>query len=618
MRFLISKTLLACTLVAAVTGGGAGCKKKPDPAKQGAAALAAAGRVEAPKELLVYIGVRSPQQTIDNALGLVSQFVPLPLSRDGLLDLFSQRAKLPRDLIEAIDITQPFWLLGLNDKLIKDKDPAVMIFPIRSRKAFEAALNKKLRKAGTEGKLTRYAPKPGAVGQQEVKLLITDRFVIAPTSARALAVTEPFIRGNLLRHAPLPSDLVMHVMVRNVMDDREGELDRTFKGAMDKMKANMQQPGPVDQQQVASATEKTLQRYIDALKSTSEIRLALDVSKEQLTVSLQGDGKAGGRLARLIGRQRPGEPFGYKLLPRSSWLVLSDRGNPEAARESDATWRPLLKELVKGLEPAKLQERLASALTAAAEVVSGDFSLALHRAPSGQGMTLSLVNRVTDAGKAQRALQELAGALGEWLEAALKQSADDPTRGLKIERKSFSHRTARGEVFRFKLQLPAEREEQLGKLVGLPLTLGVAFAGEVGLICAGKEAEAQLRELSEAVAGPGKLASSLADNPAFGRARTVARDRVGLLYVSAVDLVRWFEGTGHQEMETIAAAIRGQQVSTAPSLDWGVNARRSTADLTVRLPVEHFRVFKPILEELRKRGGGGSLLGGSRGGWQDL
>jgi hypothetical protein len=605
-------------LLCALALSAAGCKSDKKQDKPGAGAAGAAiKQVAPPKELLVYVGVKNPQQTIDNTLALANQFIPLPLTREGLLDLFSQRARLPRDLIEAIDITRPFWLLGLNDKVIKDKDPAVMIFPIRSRKAFEAALHKKLKKAGAEGKLTRYVPKPGAVGQQSVKLMIEDRFVIAPTSLRALKVTEPFIRGNLLAHAPLKSDVVVHVMVKHVMEDRASEIDKTFDRAMDKVRNNMQRTGPMDQKQVAGATEKTLQRYIDALKSTDEIRMALDVNKEQLTVSLQGDGKPGGRLAALTKRQRPGPPYAYGLLPGSSWLVLSDRGNPAAAKEGDATWRPLLKQLAKGLEPESLRDRVTAALVAASDVLTGDFSLALHKAPTGNGMALSLVTRVTDAGKAKQALQLVAGALGLWVKATLAQAKDETLRGMRVERKGLVQGKAQGELFRLHVQMEAARREQLEKMVGLPLTLGVVFSGNTALVTAGKGAEAQLRAMADAAEQGGKLAGGLAQSPGFNRARTLALNRVGMLYVSAVDLVRWFEGTGHQEMEAIAVAIKGKQVTTAPSLDWGVDAKRKTLDLTARLPAEHFRVFAPIINELRKRGGGG-LLGTSHGGWQDL
>jgi hypothetical protein len=606
-------TILLCALALPVTG----CKSKKKQDQPGAGAAGAAiKQVAPPKELLVYVGVKNPQQTIDSTLALANQFVPLPLTREGLLDLFSQRARLPRDLIEAIDITRPFWLLGLNDKVIKDKDPAVMVLPIHSRKAFEAALHKKLKKAGTEGKLTRYVPKPGAVGQQEVKLLIEERFVIAPTSVRALKVTEPFIRASLLAHAPLSSDVVVHVMVKHVMEDRGEEIDKTFDRAMDKVRTNMQRSGPMDQKQVAGATEKTLQRYVDALKSTDEIRLALDVSKEQLTLSLQGDGAAGGRLAALIKRQRPGPPYAYGLLPRSSWLVLSDRGNPAGAREGDATWRPLLTELVKGLEPDALRDRVTAALVAASDVLTGDFTLALHKAPTGDGMALSLVTRVTSAAKARQALQLVAGALGQWVKATLDQAKGGAPKGLRVERKGLVQGKAQGELFRLHMQLEAERRGQLEKMVGLPLTLGVAFSGDTALVTAGKGAEAQLRAMADAAAGGGKLADGLAQSPGFNRARTLSLNRVGMLYVSAVDLVRWFEGTGYAEMEAIAQAIKGKQVTTAPSLDWGVDAKRKTLDLTARLPAEHFRVFAPIINELLKRGGG--LLGTSRGGWKDL
>ena len=48
---------------------------------------------------------------------------------------------MPRELIEAVDIGRPLWLVGLDDGQVEgDHDPLVLLLPLRSRKAFEAAL----------------------------------------------------------------------------------------------------------------------------------------------------------------------------------------------------------------------------------------------------------------------------------------------------------------------------------------------------------------------------------------------------------------------------------------------------------------------------------------------
>jgi hypothetical protein len=340
------------------------------------------------------------------------------------------------------------------------------------------------------------------------------------------------------------------------------------------------------------------------------------VNKEQLTVTLSGEGLPGGRLQKLIKRQQVGDPFGHKLLPSSSWLVLSDHGNPEAAAEGKQTWQPLLKEMLKNpkMKPA-LRERMLSAATKSADALTGDFSLALHKAPSGTGLTLSMVSKVADPELAKQALQDLAGALGQWLEVALKESGGEALKGLRVERKPLQLAGAKGDLFRLHLKLPPEKRAQLERMTGVPITFGLAFVDSYGLGAAGKGAQQQLQRMVDA-AKSGQVTGSLAENAAFERARKAADGRTGLLYVSLVDLVRWFEGTGHEEMEAIAEAIRDARVKAAPSLDWGVDKDRTKLDFTLRLPAAHFRVFKPILRELQKRRGG--WPGGAKPAWKDL
>jgi hypothetical protein len=152
-------------------------------------------------------------------------------------------------------------------------------------------------------------------------------------------------------------------------------------------------------------------------------------------------------------------------------------------------------------------------------------------------------------------------------------------------------------------------------MTGVPLSFGLAFVDGYGLGAAGKGAQQQLQRMVD-MAKSGQATGGLTENAAFKRARRAADGRTGLLYVSLVDLARWFEGTGHEEMEAIAEAIREARVEAAPSLDWGVDKDRTRLDFTLRLPAAHFRVFKPILKELQKRRG--AWPGGARPAWKDL
>jgi hypothetical protein len=609
--------LLWCALVVP------GCKKdeKDENNKQASGEAPLSTRpVPPPEQVAVYLGLKNPGRTIDDALALVGQLAPLPFNRAGLLDLLAQRARLPREMVEAIDVDRPLWLAGLDDRKIEnDTDPLVMVIPIRSRKAFESALDKKLKRAKADGKLTVYEPKPGAAGVHPVRLRLTDRHAIAATSRAAYETVEAFV-GGLTRRTPR-HDLTVHVMVQHLLKARGKDLDRRVDQAMNRIRADMERrKGPIDRKRVAEASEKTLRRWLETLKSTRELRITADVNKEQLTLALRAAALEKGRLAGLIKRQRPGQPLGHALLPASSWLVLSDRSNPEAAAENLKTWKPLISEMLKGLAPKK-QAALVDAVEEAAKLFTGDYSVALHRAPVQKdptrqgGLTCSVVGKIADRDRALATQDKLVAALGGWIEGVLARSREKVPRGLKVQRRPFSRGKARGTLFELNLALSPEKREQLHRVLGEPLTLGAAYVGDLGLFTLGKGAEAQLGTLA-AGAESGKTPDGLAKNPAFERARASGTERVGLLYLSLVDLLRWFEGTGFEEIEKMAAALKGQKVTAAPSLDWGVDAKRTELDLTLRLPVSHFRPFVPIFKALQRRGGIPGLMGAKRPGWE--
>jgi len=359
---------------------------------------------------------------------------------------------------------------------------------------------------------------------------------------------------------------------------------------------------------VVGATERTIRRWFDALKSTREVQLTLDVNKEQLTVALRGVAAAKGRLKQIIQRQRPAQPQGFALLPGASWVVFADHGNPEAQAEDRKTWEPLLRTMLKSMAPQK-QEPLIAAVTEAMGLFTGDYTVALHRPPTGSGVTCSMVSRVRDAARAVRSLDRVEAALGAWIKAMIEQSGEKVPRGTRVDRKPFAAGKATGALFELQLEVSADKRAQLERVLGMPVVLGVAFAGDQALLTLGRGAEQQLRAMGTD-AGP--VADGLGQNPAFERARTASTERVGLLYVSLVDLLRGLEGTGLRELETIGAALKDARVTAAPSVDWGVDKDRSALDITLRLPAAHFRAFKPILNELQSRGGLRSLLGGQR------
>ena len=54
--------------------------------------------------------------------------------------------------------------------------------------------------------------------------------------------------------------------------------------------------------------------------------------------------------------------------------------------------------------------------------------------------------------------------------------------------------------------------------------------------------------------------------------------------------------------------LKGTKVKSAPSIDYGVNQQQNKIDIAVQLPVDHFLVFKPLLQKMQQ-GGAAGLFG---------
>jgi hypothetical protein len=583
----------------------AGCKKPPKatPAK-------ASQPVPVPKEVVAYVGLKNPARTIDDALALARSIAPIPFDRAGLLDLFAQRAKLPREMLDAIDTAGTFWLLLLDDQQAGERDATVLVFPLRSRKQFEDALAKKLQRSGSEGDLVVYRPRPGEVGA-EARLLIGDKVAIAPSSKKVLDLTHLFILRNLIERPPL-HDVAVHVMTENLLKGPGKGLDTQVAQALSRVKTAASQPSGAPgtasdvlaqaRETATRTTEETVKWYLDLAKSVHELLITAEINPKQISLALRGEAQPGGLLHRVIKRQRPGPPFAHQLLPASSFLVVANRSNPAARTESRRTVSGLLAAIVKGGGSSEKLKQLEKAARELDARMTGDVTVALHRPPAGAGVAVSVLARVSEAEPARQAVESLASLCVEWYEEQVKKAVAEGRSEPKLEgeRRALTHKGAKGSVVSIGIPWPEDRREQATRLFGEKVGLGWAFLGEHAIFYLGKDAGRQLELLVEGAAS-GKLAGGLHESGAFKKALGASPERVGLAYLSLVDLMRWFEGTGIKDGEAMAAVLKDAKVSSAPSLDWGVNALRTQLDLTLHLPVEHFLAFKPIFDELRKR-----------------
>ncbi len=584
---------LALTFLAALAGG---CKKKQPAAKTEAAAQKGWPKVEVPREVMVYVGQRAPGRTIDDALVLVRKFLPVMHTRRMVLDQLADNIRIPREVMGAVEMTGTLWLVKLDDQLAGTRDGNVVVFPVTSKAAFEKALTKRMKKAGTEGKLTLYKARPDQLGLQPVRLLVSGKHVFVASDQKSLKLTEAFIRGNLLAKKPA-HDVEAHVMMTQLMKSRGAELDRNVKAAVGQLRQNVQGGGGAAQLPV-NATDQALRRYLALLKATSRVLIGLDVTKENVTVTLRGKAANGGTLQKVIKRQRPGAALATAALPASAWLVWSDRGNPEAQKEGEGVLKPLLEGFLAEM-PAK--DRLAAQkhVDTITGAFTGDFTLALHRAPSGTGLTLSAVTAVTDAGAAGKAADQLVGQIGALIKAEMTRRKEKMPTGYVTTHRPFSHKSARGVIFSFTYPVQKGKEKEaamLKKLVGNPFSAGWAFSGKQMMVVVGAETAEQLKRLVE-----GKPAGSpLAGKADFKVARQ-GKNRLGQLYISLLDFIRWFDGSGNPDVQAVVDSLEGVKGTTAPSLSWGVSDDRSELELTLRLSADHFLAVMPVADTIKKK-----------------
>ncbi len=584
---------------------GAGCKKNDKKAAAVAAARKAAKKVPLPKELVGYVGLRSPGKTIDQGLAYTQKFAALPFTRDSLLDMLAQQVQLPRGIMAAVDVEGTFWLLGLDENQLDSGDPSVVVLPIKSKKQFEAALDKRMKKGKADGDLVTYEPKPGQLGMQKVALVIKEKVAYFPSSKKALEVTRAFIEGGLANMKPA-HDIEVHVLMEQIIKAQGDKLDQEIAKAMAEMKSNVAkaQQGKksiIDQKHMTAATEKTVGRWVEYLKSTRDLVLAVDISGEQISVRGMAEAIPGGALAKVVKRQRTGDFVALDRLPASSWLVMADHGNPEAVEENAGTSKPIIDAMFKDA-PGEVGKKMAALFTKLATMSTGDFTTAFHRAPSGAGLLISAVGTMKDSSKAKEAVDEAIAAIGVWIKAEMKKQGEELPKGLSLKQDDFSHKGATGTMLKLSIpDIPGKAKEMamLKSLAGVPLSMGWAFSKEEMYFSAGKSAEAQLKLLVE-----GKVeGASLAKKKDFVQATKTGSNRVGLVYLSLVDLLRWFKGTEVEKM--MPPMMRGdlKDPPASPSLDWGVDDDRTSFDMAFHLPASHFLTFKPMLEMLMKSGG---------------
>jgi hypothetical protein len=577
MQFLPSMALVGLALLTGLPG----CKKKPPPAP---ATPAPAAR---PASVTSILSLRHPQRTADELSRLSGRLSGRPYPSGAIFGLLLRHAGLPAALIDVVDRGRPWHLLSLDGQRLEQSEPAVIVLPIRSREALIDALQRRMKRVAANDGLLTYRARGGGPDAGELRLAIGAQHVAIPSGLEAHRQTRAFIETRLLRRVP-EHDVELHVFYPGDGGERDpARLRQQVERTVQRLRRRLNQRGRVADE----ASERTVRRLVALLSSARALRLTADLSKEALVLALRASGQRGGRLATLIKRQRPGDPLGQALLPPRPWLIFADRGNP-GARQEGGWLVPLVETLVEGPQRAAIvgeARRLAESL-------SGDLTLVLHRPASGGGLALAAVARSLDAEGSRRALAALIRRLGRWLGDEARQRGDSGA--VKVDRRPIATPGATGEIFHFGFA-EATPGSTVRRFFGERPSFAWASIEETVLFAAGREGEQQLRQMLSAAAGKPR-AERLADDKGFAAARGGA-GRVGLCYLSLVELLRSWPDDALGTLRPAAASLAADDGGQAPHLSWGVDGRRREIDFTLHLPLEHLLQLEPALRAMARQ-----------------
>ena len=603
-------SLLIATLLCLAPG----CQSKPSkPKGKGApqvGAIAPKPGVKPPKELIASFALRAPGKTLDEALALAERFTRVPLSKRGLLDLLLQRARLPRELLDTLDLNGVFWLLRFDDTTLGEREAMLVALPLRSKDRFQQLLRTRMDDKGADGELRIYRPKKGQLGLTETRLWVGPRWAVVPTSRKVFDRAKEHLRGVLLHETP-KHDVELVVLMENLMRGVGKKLEQSLDTAMAQLKSTASKQAaargrPMDPAQLTSSIERLARRYYALAKSATTLRLALDVHKGSLKLRGVIADNRGGALAKLLKVQRPGSPFGAGLLPKQTYGLFANRGR--ALVQSDASPLDVALNSISSAMPSPFREQFVAALKNTRKHFGDDLTVGVFRPAPKTGVTIAMVSRVLDAKKATNAIEQAVKVAIAWMGAeAQKAGKSGPAAMLKPSSRPFTVGEVQGNLL--ELTLPAETmktRQSLDALLGPKLTLGWFLIKDVAVLAVGKDAEEQLKSIAVAAnkdGGKGKLDESLLDAPAF-RAALASRDvePMGLVYLSLIDLVQGLEGLGIDAATPLIADLKGKKAGHAPALVWGVDGKRQELVLELTLPSEHFVHFKGFLSALQRPG----------------
>lgn len=590
-RLRLKWVLVGFATIGAVLASGCNCSKK----KQ-----AAEVSEQAPAELLIQMAIRSPEQTVDNILAIVKEFVPLPLNRDNVGEMLLRQVRLPKALLSAVDQKRTAWFLIFDKEKLKDSDPSLLALPIRSADAFKKAMTSEMEQKETSDGLIRYIPKGSSPFLAPLLATVDGNYALMPSSAAVFKLAAPYLKKVVLKQQPA-HEIEIQAIRQATKEENKHQLDRILTAVRERVAHN-------NDHELAKPLTDIFSDWLTLAWSAKTLSFAADLNDKTLTLLSRAESADGTPLADYLKSAKTGAPLGHAWLPADNFAVFSQqqglfRGKaPGSLAEIFA--RAVLKQLV-----ATKDASLDSAVSTLVKALGDSSIFTLGPSSTKDGIAALAIYKLNNASAARRSLETLATAI---LNASKASDADNKV----VEISQLATENGTGKIYRVTAPQTLYGSEFLTygvQLFGQAPEFGWMFCKDLLISGFGKSAAETIKQTCDASLADKAPWPTLDSAPACKPALKAANDASGMACFSLFDAIRALS-QADPKAAAIATALAGKEAKDAPFFVWGPNPERTAFEAHLRLPFTHISQLTGLQQALMSGGrglsGGGGLPGG--------
>jgi hypothetical protein len=371
---------------------GEGEGKTPEAGKENRAAQ----NVATPDGVIAYGGISSLDDATTRISGVASKVSPTPIPPLGTLATSWLQKEFALTSMEWLDTTKPVKFAAMDPKA--NKDAAFLMFPVKSREAFEKALPE-AKEANAEGNAFKYEAgfRPGYVN-------FAGNYAVFSRDAGLFAKGKDFLEGEFAKYEPKdPFEMVFKV----------GNLTRIFSDEMKGVRTQMAQEMARDtaaspfggSAEMMKEQVDMLFDFVDQL-DTAAVSARIDGDHVKLPFYLTA--KSGSRVGEFFAAQTGRKVDMLAYAPKDSYLIFG--GNFDPAKFSD--WNELSMELLTEMLKLTPDEKtkLSDLMKRSMEAQTGESVVALHK--DGQlALAMLAVGGAKDGKKLRELTYEVYGML---------------------------------------------------------------------------------------------------------------------------------------------------------------------------------------------------------------